>query len=179
MQILWSTSNYCLQTTHRIYTHIHTHTNTHTHTFLAGTTHSSFSWKVLSRWMSYVDENIIEKIFHSEGCPHASSQNLGFAWNFSAKKARDGDLSDCFCTTHSTLCSGRCFFWQYCRGSRSNKKQKADRQTKTEKKKGDWNKFSTVWREEKPMYLYVCLLWIDEAKANIKPIYECRCNERL
>ncbi len=25
----------------------------------------------------------------------------------------------------------------------------------------------------------VCLLWIDEAKANIKPIYECRCNERL
>ncbi len=24
-----------------------------------------------------------------------------------------------------------------------------------------------------------CLLWIDEAKANIKPIYECRCNERL
>ncbi len=26
---------------------------------------------------------------------------------------------------------------------------------------------------------FVCLLWIDEAKANIKPIYECRCNERL
>ncbi len=24
-----------------------------------------------------------------------------------------------------------------------------------------------------------CLLWIDEAKANIKPIYECRCNGRL
>ncbi len=24
-----------------------------------------------------------------------------------------------------------------------------------------------------------CLLWIDEAKANIKPTYECRCNERL
>jgi hypothetical protein len=24
-----------------------------------------------------------------------------------------------------------------------------------------------------------CLLWIDEAKANIKPIYECRCNEGL
>jgi hypothetical protein len=23
------------------------------------------------------------------------------------------------------------------------------------------------------------LLRIDEAKANIKPIYECRCNERL
>jgi endonuclease IV len=23
------------------------------------------------------------------------------------------------------------------------------------------------------------LLWIDEAKANIKPIYECRCNEKL
>jgi hypothetical protein len=23
------------------------------------------------------------------------------------------------------------------------------------------------------------LLWIDEVKANIKPIYECRCNERL
>jgi hypothetical protein len=28
------------------------------------------------------------------------------------------------------------------------------------------------------VYCY-CLLWIDEAKANIKPIYECRCNERL
>jgi hypothetical protein len=27
--------------------------------------------------------------------------------------------------------------------------------------------------------LSCCLLWIDEAKANIKPIYECRCNERL
>ena len=25
----------------------------------------------------------------------------------------------------------------------------------------------------------LCLLWIDEAKANIKPIYECRCNGRL
>jgi hypothetical protein len=25
----------------------------------------------------------------------------------------------------------------------------------------------------------VCLLWIDEAKSNIKPIYECRCNGRL
>jgi hypothetical protein len=25
----------------------------------------------------------------------------------------------------------------------------------------------------------VCLLWIDERTANIKPIYECRCNERL
>jgi hypothetical protein len=25
----------------------------------------------------------------------------------------------------------------------------------------------------------VCLLWIDETKTNIKPIYECRCNERL
>jgi hypothetical protein len=24
-----------------------------------------------------------------------------------------------------------------------------------------------------------CLLWIDEAKANIKPTYECRCNGRL
>ena len=24
-----------------------------------------------------------------------------------------------------------------------------------------------------------CLLWMDEAKANIKPIYECRCNGRL
>ncbi len=24
-----------------------------------------------------------------------------------------------------------------------------------------------------------CLLWIDEAKSNIKPIHECRCNERL
>ncbi len=24
-----------------------------------------------------------------------------------------------------------------------------------------------------------CLLWNDEAKANIKPIYECRCNGRL
>jgi hypothetical protein len=24
-----------------------------------------------------------------------------------------------------------------------------------------------------------CLLWIDEAKANVKPIYECRCNGRL
>jgi hypothetical protein len=23
------------------------------------------------------------------------------------------------------------------------------------------------------------LLWIDEAKPNIKPIYECRCNGRL
>ncbi len=27
--------------------------------------------------------------------------------------------------------------------------------------------------------LYACLLWNDEAKANIKPIYECRCNGRL
>jgi len=26
---------------------------------------------------------------------------------------------------------------------------------------------------------FCCLLWIDEAKANIKPIYECRCNGRL
>ncbi len=25
----------------------------------------------------------------------------------------------------------------------------------------------------------VCLIWIDEVKANIKPIHECRCNERL
>ena len=24
-----------------------------------------------------------------------------------------------------------------------------------------------------------CLLWIDEAKSNIKPMYECRCNGRL
>jgi hypothetical protein len=34
------------------------------------------------------------------------------------------------------------------------------------------NRESKSWR-------LVCLLWIDEAKANIKPIYECRCNERL
>ncbi len=27
--------------------------------------------------------------------------------------------------------------------------------------------------------LWVCLLWIDETKVNIKPTYECRCNERL
>jgi hypothetical protein len=27
--------------------------------------------------------------------------------------------------------------------------------------------------------IFVCLLRIDEAKANIKLIYECRCNERL
>ncbi len=26
---------------------------------------------------------------------------------------------------------------------------------------------------------YSCLWWIDEVKANIKPIYECRCNGRL
>jgi hypothetical protein len=26
---------------------------------------------------------------------------------------------------------------------------------------------------------FVCLLRIDEAKTNIKLIYECRCNERL
>ncbi len=25
----------------------------------------------------------------------------------------------------------------------------------------------------------ICLLWIDKAKPNIKPIYECRCNGRL
>ncbi len=29
------------------------------------------------------------------------------------------------------------------------------------------------------LFMIRCLLWIDEAKANIKPIYECRCNERL
>jgi hypothetical protein len=28
-------------------------------------------------------------------------------------------------------------------------------------------------------YYDFCLLWNDEAKANIKPIYECRCNGRL
>jgi hypothetical protein len=26
---------------------------------------------------------------------------------------------------------------------------------------------------------FFCLLWIDKAKANIKPIYECWCNGRL
>ncbi len=39
-----------------------------------------------------------------------------------------------------------------------------------------------VYRELEPMlhdFRWVCLLWIDEAQANIKPIYECRCNERL
>jgi hypothetical protein len=34
---------------------------------------------------------------------------------------------------------------------------------------------SSCGREKRPC----CLLWIDEAKANIKPIYECRCNGRL
>jgi hypothetical protein len=29
------------------------------------------------------------------------------------------------------------------------------------------------------VWYFVCLLWNDEAKANIKPIYECRCNGRL
>ncbi len=28
-------------------------------------------------------------------------------------------------------------------------------------------------------FVFICLLWIDEAKANIKPIYDCRCNGRL
>jgi hypothetical protein len=28
-------------------------------------------------------------------------------------------------------------------------------------------------------FFCLCLLWIHEAKGNIKPIYECRCNERL
>jgi hypothetical protein len=28
-------------------------------------------------------------------------------------------------------------------------------------------------------YESCCLLWNDESKANIKPIYECRCNGRL
>jgi hypothetical protein len=37
---------------------------------------------------------------------------------------------------------------------------------------------STNWCIYRP-HNNCCLLWIDEAKANIKPIYECRCNERL
>jgi hypothetical protein len=39
----------------------------------------------------------------------------------------------------------------------------------------DWACTETVCRKK----IVCCLLWIDEAKANIKPIYECRCNERL
>ncbi len=32
---------------------------------------------------------------------------------------------------------------------------------------------------DKPRAKDCCLLWNDEGKANIKPIYECRCNGRL
>ncbi len=33
--------------------------------------------------------------------------------------------------------------------------------------------------DETQTLTHVCLLWIDERKLKIKPIYECRCNERL
>jgi hypothetical protein len=46
-----------------------------------------------------------------------------------------------------------------------------------------WTKVVKTKKSEKKMNQFrfygCCLLWIDEAKANIKPIEECRCNERL
>ncbi len=42
-----------------------------------------------------------------------------------------------------------------------------------------WGSWGQQHRQRVPSFIIRLLLWIDEAKANIKPIYECRCNERL
>jgi hypothetical protein len=70
----------------------------------------------------------------------------------------------------------RMFIW-------SRIKKGESRGTKCYAKTMTRNKRRSNYKMKNPTYdmiaLFGCLLWIDEAKTNTKPIYECRCTGRL